>query len=66
MQILEKILRIEATESSSFCKNSFGNTIEAPKTASAGERLVFSLGCARRSTKGSFLDHVVAAASLMR
>jgi hypothetical protein len=31
-----------STESSSFCKNSFGKTIWAPKTASAGERPVSS------------------------
>ncbi len=35
-KVLEKFLIIESTESSSFFKNSFGNTIGAPKTASAG------------------------------
>jgi hypothetical protein len=55
MQGFGKNFVIESTESSSFCKNSFGNTIWAPKTASAGERPVSSLGCAQspRSTKGS-------------
>jgi hypothetical protein len=63
-QVLEKILIIESTESSSFGKNSFGNTIGVPKTASARERPVSSLGCAwsPRSTKGSSLDHVAATA----
>jgi hypothetical protein len=36
-KILEKFLIMESTEISSFCKNSLGNTIKAPKTASAGE-----------------------------
>jgi hypothetical protein len=55
---------IASSESSSFCKNSFGKTIWAPKTASAGERPVSFLGCALspRSTKGSSSDHVAAAA----
>jgi hypothetical protein len=33
-----KFLIIESTASSSHCKNSFGKTIGAPKTDSAGER----------------------------
>jgi hypothetical protein len=43
---------MESTEISSVCTNSLGNTIGAPKTASAGERPMSSLGCARspRST----------------
>jgi hypothetical protein len=46
------------------CKNSFGKTICVPKTASAGERPVSSLGCALspRSTKGNSSDHVAVAA----
>ncbi len=39
-----------STENSSFCKNSFGKTIFTPKTASAGERPVSSLGCALSPT----------------
>jgi hypothetical protein len=64
MQSFRQFLIIESTESSSFGKKSFGNTIGAPKTASARERPVSSLGCARspRSTKGSSSDHVAAVA----
>ncbi len=60
---LEIFLTMVSTESSLFCKNSFGKTICAPNTASAGERPVSSLGYALspRSTKGSSSDHVVAA-----
>ncbi len=32
-KVFEKILILESTESSSFCKNLLGNTIAAPKTA---------------------------------
>jgi hypothetical protein len=39
-KVFEKILIIESTEISSFFKNSLGNTMGAPKTASAGERLI--------------------------
>jgi hypothetical protein len=39
-----KFLIIESTASSSHCKNSFGKTIGAPKTDSAGESPVSSLG----------------------
>jgi hypothetical protein len=46
-KVFAKFLIIESTESSSFCRNSLGNTIGAPKIASAGERLVPSLGCAQ-------------------
>jgi hypothetical protein len=64
IQVLEKFLIIESTEISSFCKNSLGNTTGAPKTASAGERPVSSLGCARspRSTKSNSWDQVAAVA----
>jgi hypothetical protein len=64
MQGFGNFLTIVSTESSSFCKNSFGKTIWAPKTASAGERPVSSLGCALspRSTKGNSADHVATAA----
>jgi hypothetical protein len=57
-KVLENFLTIMSIESSSFCKNSFGKTICAPKTASA------QLGCALspRSTKGNSSDHVTAAA----
>jgi hypothetical protein len=63
-KVLEKCLIIASTDISSFCKNSLGNTIGAPKTFSAGERPVSSLGCARspRSTKGNPSDQVAAAA----
>jgi hypothetical protein len=63
-KVSENLLTMKSTESSSFCKNSFGKTIWAPKTASAGERPVSSLGCALspRSTKGNSSDHVSAAA----
>ncbi len=63
-KVLEKNLIIESTESSSFCNSSFGNTIWALKTTSAGERPVSSLSCALspRSTKGNSSDHVTAAA----
>jgi hypothetical protein len=63
-KVFEKCLIIESTEISSVCKNSLGNTIGAPKTASAGEGPVSSLGCAwsPRSTKGNSSDHVAAAA----
>jgi hypothetical protein len=63
-KVLEKFLTIESTESLSFCKNSFGNTIGAPKTASAGERPASSLGCARspRSTKSKSSDDDTTAA----
>jgi hypothetical protein len=65
-KVFENFLSMVSTESSSFCKNSFGKTIWAPKTASAGERPVSSLGCALspRSTKGNSSDHVAAAARL--
>jgi hypothetical protein len=46
-KVVEKFVIIESTEISSFCKNLLGNTIGAPKTASAGERPVSSLCCAR-------------------
>jgi hypothetical protein len=39
-------VKIVSTEISSPCKNSFGKTIGAPKTVSARERPVSSLGCA--------------------
>jgi hypothetical protein len=63
-KVVKKILIIESTEIYSFCKNSLGNTIGAPKTASAGERLVSSLGCAQspRSTKGNSSDQFAAVA----
>jgi hypothetical protein len=63
-KIFEKLSIIESTEISSFCKNLLGNTIGAPKNASAGERPVSSLGYALspRSTKGNSSDHVTAAA----
>jgi hypothetical protein len=63
-KVLEKFLIIASTDISSFCKNSLDNTMGAPKTASAGERPVSSLGCARspRSTKGNSSDQVAAAA----
>jgi hypothetical protein len=32
-EVFEKCLLIESTEISSFCKNSLGNTMEAPKIA---------------------------------
>jgi hypothetical protein len=59
-KVFEKFLIIESTEISSVCKNSLGNTIGAPKTASAGERTVSFLGYSRspRSTKGNSSDHV--------
>jgi hypothetical protein len=69
-KVVEKFLIMESTVISSVCKNSLGNIIGAPKTASAGERPVPFLGCAQspRSTKGNSLDHVVmvASASLRR
>ncbi len=40
--------KIVSKEISSPCKNSFGKTIGAPKTASAGERPLSSLSCAQR------------------
>ncbi len=45
------------------CKNLFRKTIWAPKTASAGERPVSSLGCAvsLRSTKSNSSDNVAVA-----
>jgi hypothetical protein len=54
IQGFEKFLIRESTESSSL-RNSLGNTIGVPKTASDRERPVSSLGCARspRSTKGN-------------
>jgi hypothetical protein len=54
-KVVKKFLIIESNEISSFCKNSLRNTMGAPKTASAGARPVFSLGCAQnpRSTKGN-------------
>jgi hypothetical protein len=39
-----KFFIIESTANSSYCKNSFGKTIEAPKTESARERPLSSLG----------------------
>jgi hypothetical protein len=67
-KVFEKCLIIASTEIFLFCKNSLGNTMEAPKTASAGERPVSSLGCARipRSTKGNSSDQVAAAARARR
>jgi hypothetical protein len=67
-KVFEKFLITAITDISSFCKNSLGNTIGGPKTASAGERSVSSLGCARspRSTKGNSLDQVAAAAHARR
>jgi hypothetical protein len=58
--VFEKFLIMESTEISSVCKNSLGNTIGAPKTASARERPLSSLSYARslKSTKGNSLDHV--------
>jgi hypothetical protein len=52
-KVFEKCLKILSTENSSPCKNMFGKTIGVPKTASAGERPVSSLGCTRslRSTQ---------------
>jgi hypothetical protein len=49
-----KFFEIVSTGISSPFKNSFGKTILAPKTASAGEGPVSSLGCAwgQRSTQG--------------
>ncbi len=63
-KVLETFLTMVSTESSSFCKKSFGKTICAPKTASAKERPVSSLGCALspRSIKSNSSDHVAAAA----
>jgi hypothetical protein len=63
-KVLENLLTMVSIESSPFCKNSFGKTICAPKTASSGERPVSSLNCAPspRSTKGNSSDHVAAAA----
>jgi hypothetical protein len=49
-KVLEKILTMVSTENSSFCKNLFGKTICAPKTAAAGERPLSSLGCALSPT----------------
>jgi hypothetical protein len=43
-KVFEKFFIMASTDNSSFCKNSLGNTIGAPKTASAGERLESSLG----------------------
>jgi hypothetical protein len=67
-KVFEKFLIIASTGISSFCKNSLGNTMGAPKTASAGKRPVSSLGCARspRSTKGNSSDQVAAAARARR
>jgi hypothetical protein len=64
MQGFGKFFTMVSTENSSFCKNSFGKTIYAPKTASAGERPVSSLSCALspRSTKGNSSEHVAEAA----
>jgi hypothetical protein len=45
-KVLENLLTMVSTENSSICKNSFGKTICATKTASARERPVSSLGCA--------------------
>jgi hypothetical protein len=58
MQGFLKIFIIASTDISSFGKNSLRNTMGAPKTASAGERPVSSLGCARslRITKGNSSD----------
>jgi hypothetical protein len=63
-KVFENFLTMVSTESLSFCKNSFGKTICAPKTASAGERPVSSLGCtlSPRSTKGSSSGHVAVVA----
>jgi hypothetical protein len=63
-KVFDKILIIASTDIASFCKNSLGNTMGAPKTASAGERPVSSLSCARspRSTKSNSSDQVAAAA----
>jgi hypothetical protein len=68
MQSFEKSLIIASTDISSFCKNSLGNTMEEPKTASAGKRPVSSLSCAQcpRSTKGISSNKVVAAACAPR
>ncbi len=54
-KVFEKFLQILSTENSSQCKNMFGKTIGVPKTASAGERPVSSLGCTQspRSTLGN-------------
>jgi hypothetical protein len=41
-KVLEKFFITESTEISSSCKNSLGNTIGAPKTASPRERPVSS------------------------
>jgi hypothetical protein len=63
-KVCENFLIIVSTDISSFCKISLGNTMGAPKTASAGERPVSSLGCAPslRSKKGNSSDQVAAAA----
>jgi hypothetical protein len=55
--------KIVSTEISSPWKNSFGKTIGAPKTASAGERPLSSLSCAQRprSTQGISSAQVAAA-----
>jgi hypothetical protein len=54
-KVFEKYFIMKSTEILLPCKNSFGNTIGAPKTAPAGERPVSSLRCVRwlRSTKGN-------------
>jgi hypothetical protein len=49
-KVLENFLTMVSTENASFCQNSFGKTIFTPKTASAGERPVSSLGCALSPT----------------
>jgi hypothetical protein len=45
-KVFKIVLDMLSTKISSPCKNSFGKTIGVPKTASAGERPVSSLGCA--------------------
>jgi hypothetical protein len=61
-KVLEKILIMESIEISWLCKNLLSNTMGAPKTTSAGERPLSSLGCAQspRSTKGNSSDYVAA------
>jgi hypothetical protein len=64
IKVFQKIFEMLSTEISSPCKNSFGKTIGVPKTASAGERSVSSLGCVRspRSNQGNSSAQVAAAA----
>jgi hypothetical protein len=64
-KVFGNFLIIESTEISLPCKNSLGNTIGAPKTASAGETPVSSLGCVRmpRSTKGTECEYKIAGKS---